>query len=318
MPAPSAQVLMAKETKPLLVWGCDPNRQLEVGWLHALLGPLPSVEAWREPLRLPANRPVSLVLVESGLMHLERAPDPERLRRQRQQRLERLSGLTGVAPLGLIHLSDEEGLDGDDLYPILPPHTVIWRNFAYSRLLGARAFPIGPRADFLTPELRSQALQPASQRCFPWAFMGTLWASGSRKLAASLFLRALPQGFFYGGSAFGRGLPVDRYRQHLLKSAFALCPEGDRHLDTFRLYESLQAGCIPVLVDQREMVSSLLGDLAPWPVFSTWSEALAWVQDLWRQPVQLDATQRAIAAWWKQRQAAIAIAMRHTLHLPPA
>lgn len=36
-----------------------------------------------------------------------------------------------------------------------------------------------------------------------------------------------------------------------MQSAFAFCPEGDRHLDIFRLYESLQAGSIPVLVDQR-------------------------------------------------------------------
>lgn len=307
---------MVDAMNPLLVWGCDPSRQLEVGWLQALLGPFPSVEAWQQPLRLPENRPSALVLIESGLLRLERSPNPERLSQQRQERLERLTTMIGVAPLGLLHLSDEEGLDADELYPMLPPQTVIWRNFDYSRLVGSRVFPIGPRADFLSPDLCTQALQPASQRFFPWAFMGTLWASGSRKLAASLFLRALPQGFFYGGSGFGRGLPVDRYRQHLLNSAFALCPEGDRHLDTFRLYESLQAGCIPVVVDQRGMAASLLGDLAPWPVFNTWPDALAWVQDLWKRPVQLDATQRAIASWWKQRQAGLAIAMRHTLHLP--
>jgi len=310
---------MVEPSTPLLVWGCDPGRQLEQGWVQALLGPLPALAAWGDAEQLPLARPGLVVLVESGLLRLERSPDPARLQlllHQRRQRLQRLAGL--AAPLGLLHLSDEEGRDGDSLYPLLPPHTVVWRNFPYPRHAHCRNFPIGPRAEFLEADCQAQAGPPASQRPFPWAFMGTLWASGSRTLAASLFLRALPQGVFYGGQAFGRGLPLPLYRQHLLSSAFALCPEGDRHLDTFRLYESLQAGCIPVLVDQRAMALALLGDRLPWPVFASWSEALAWVQALLRQPQRLDATQRATAAWWRWRRQALAVAMRHTLDLPLA
>ena len=307
---------MGEAPRPLLVWGCDPHRQLELGWLQSLVGALPAVAAWDQRLVLPVAAPPVVVLVESGLLRLERAPDPARLRILQQQRRQRLQQLAGAAHLGLVHLSDEEGLDGDALYPALPAETVIWRNFPYPRHRGSCGFPIGPRAEFLEAECLTQAERPASRRPFPWAFMGTLWASGSRTLAASLFLRALPQGIFYGGHGFVRGLTVALYRDHLLSSAFALCPEGDRHLDTFRLYESLQAGCIPVLVDQRAMAPALLGDLAPWPVFSSWPEALAWVQALVRQPHHLDATQRAIAAWWLRRRESLAIAMRHTLYLP--
>lgn len=309
---------MLDSASTVLVWGCDPQRQLELGWLSALLGPLSTLEAWESPLRLADDPPQAVVLVESGLLRLERSPDPERLLLQHQERQERLQALAGVRSLGLIHLSDEEGLDGDAFYPALPAQTVIWRNFAYARFAGARVFPIGPRADFLEPEWCAQALLPASQRPFPWGFMGTLWSSGSRSLATSLFLRALPEGFFFGGRSFGQGLPPDLYRQQLSHSAFALCPEGDRHLDTFRLYESLQAGCIPLLVDQRAMAASLLGDLAPWPVFHTWPEALHWAQDLLGDPAHLDATQAAITAWWRSRRACLTIAMRHTLQLPSA
>jgi len=309
---------MAEPSPALLVWGCDPGRQLERAWLQALLGTLPAVAAWGAGQPLPPALPEAVLLVESGLLRLERSPEPARLQQLHHQRHQRLQRLAGVAHLGVLHLSDEEGVDGDSLYPLLPPHTVVWRNFPYPRHAGCRAFPIGPRAEFLEADCQAQAGQAASRRPFPWAFMGTLWASGSRTLAASLFLRTLPQGVFYGGRAFGRGLPLPLYRQQLLSSAFALCPEGDRHLDTFRLYESLQAGCIPVVVDQRAMAPALLGDLAPWPVFGCWPEALAWVQALLRQPQQLDATQRAIAAWWLWRRQSLAIAMRHTLHLPLA
>lgn len=309
---------MADTRKPLLVWGCDPRRQLEAAWLHALLGPLPAIPAWEGGIELPLDEPPAVVLIESGLMRLERSPDPQRLNLQHQQRKQRLDALSRIPRLGLIHLSDEEGLDGKAFYPLLPDQVVIWRNFPYASLGGTRAFPIGPRAEFLDEDIALQAMKPASRRCFPWAFMGTLWTSGSRTLAASLFMKTIPQGFFFGGTRFGCGLPLPVYRQNLLDSAFALCPEGDRHLDTFRLYESLQAGCIPVLVDQRTMAAGLLGDLAPWPVFVNWPQALGWVQHLLARPDEMDATQQAIAAWWLRRKESLGIAMRHTLHIPLA
>ena len=48
----------------------------------------------------------------------------------------------------------------------------------------------------------------------------------------------------FGGRSFGQGVPLAEYRQTLGDSVFALCPEGDRHFDTFRLYESLADGML--------------------------------------------------------------------------
>ena len=75
--------------------------------------------------------------------------------------------------------------------------------------------------------------------------MGTVWKSSSRFEASSYFLRHMPHGFYYSSSGFGQGLPLPQYRNVLLDSIFSLAPEGDRHLDTFRLWESLCCGCIP-------------------------------------------------------------------------
>lgn len=299
-----------------LIWGCDPGRQIEQAWITSLLDPAEQVVAWDRDL-LPDQVPGrSQVLVESGLLHLERSPAPERLAALQQQRHVRLQLLSTRGPIGLIHLSDEEGIDGDGLYPLLPKGTVIWRNFSHPRLQhhgNVSVFPIGPRAELLKPSIEQRSHLRASQRSYPWAFMGTLWSSGSRTLAASLFLHALPQGFYFGGRRFGQGLPVEAYTEVLLQSSFALCPEGDRHLDTFRLHESLQAGCIPVVVDQRQMAIDLLGTQAPFPVFNSWPDALLWVRGLLAKSDALDATQVAIASWWQQRRHGLARAMRHTL-----
>ncbi|MHA3960266.1 exostosin domain-containing protein [Synechococcus sp. LTW-G] len=295
-----------------VVWGCDPTRQLERGWINALVAPASEEQLLTASARSSAlGMPV--ILVESGLLRLQRAPDPAQLAHQKSQRHQRIQSLASTGRFGLIHLSDEEGLDGDDLYPMLPEGTPIWRNFSYPRHRHAHVFPIGPRVEFLLPELDQRSRRLASARPYPWTFMGTLWASGQRLKAASLFLRSLPHGYFYGGRGFSQGLPLPVYQEHLFESCFALCPDGDRHFDTFRLYESLQCGCIPVVVDQRDMASLTLGGANPFPIFKTWEEALIWVQQLLQCPEQLDALQALVQHWWRQNRTNLRLAMRQTL-----
>lgn len=298
-------------------WGCDPAHQFESGWLRYLLKDFLREEHWAEgcvpQLRPPQPLGQRCILVESGLLRLSRPVDPLRLEQQRLHRAARLDALARNYPLLLIHLSDEEGLDGDELYPMLPETTVIWRNFPHSRFAALKqkmqTFPIGPRSDFLAVH----ELKPAQSRHYPWAFMGTIWGSGSRRLATSLFMRAIPQGFFHGGTQFGVGLPLADYQAVLANSVFALCPEGDRHLDTFRLYESLQMGCIPLVVDVRAEALPLLGHDFPLPWFSSWPEALAFAQWHLSQLHQLNQLQAHVFSWWKKRCLSLSMAMRQSL-----
>lgn len=290
-----------------LIWGCNPGRQLEVAWLRRLMGWMP-VHQWQASdltaQDLQPGRPT--LLVESGLLRLERSPSPGDLAALRLERNQRLALVAASGPFTLVHLSDEEGLDGDELYPMLPPGVQIWRNFPYPRFRGVTNFPIGPRSEFF----HQQELISASARPFPWAFMGTIWGGGSRLIATSLFLRSLPQGFYFGGRHFGLGVPVDRYKTILGQSVFALCPEGDRHLDTFRLYESLQMGCLPLVVDQADQAPSLLGEDYPLPVFASWSEALGFAQHHLKQPERLDSLQRKVVGWWQSRAQGLSEALR--------
>jgi hypothetical protein len=299
-----------------LLWGCDPGRQFEAAWVRHLLGPVlqQECEIWQPrgtwPQKLQGSIPL---LVESGLLHLERRPDPARLEAQAVCRRERIAHLVRQGPFGVIHLSDEEGLDGDGWYPELPPCTPIWRNFPHPRLgvnPWVRSFPIGPRDLFLAPD---SELLSATERTYPWAFMGTLWPSGSRQLAVSLFLRGLPAGFYFGGRSFGQGLSLPHYRATLLTSVFALAPEGDRHLDTFRLWESLSCGCIPLLVDHNTTADQLLMAPHPVPVFRNWPAALTFAQRQLADPVALNRLQSRVRDWWNRHQLAIAHAIGDSL-----
>ncbi len=296
-----------------LIWGCDPERQFEQAWLLSLLQSL-DVRQFKADAMAAVSREMPRLLVETGLLRLERQVDPQRLARQRQQRQHRLEQIAQSGPFVLVHFSDEEGLDGDVLYPQLPDGTAVWRNFSYFRFdhqqrVLIRNFPIGPRREFL----ESDPGPLASQRPFPWAFMGTLWRSGQRLLATSLFLRKLPQGQFFGGRHFGVGLPLVQYRQRLQNSVFALCPEGDRHFDTFRLYESLQVGCLPLVVERQQQALTLLGRDFPLPIFPSWSAALVEVETLLKHPHQLDHLQWQVIEWWATRKAALGLRLRQDL-----
>ena len=282
-----------------LIWGCNADRQLEVHWLAELLAPLKlhwiDASTNLNPKHLTPGRP--RVLIETGLLLLERHASHERQQALKKQRLQRLNILKNQGQFTLIHISDEEGLDGDQLYPILPQSTTIWRNFPYNRfdeIPSIHHFPIGPRKEFLEP-LKHKV---ASERTTPWAFMGTLWRTGNRTLATSIFLREHPSGEFFGGQSFGSGLPIKEYRHRLQNSIFALCPEGDRHFDTFRLYESLQVGCIPLVVERNGQAIRLLGSDFPIPIFENWKIASKFVEKNLKYNQTLNALQTECKEWW--------------------
>ena len=97
---------------------------------------------------------------------------------------------------------------------------------------------------------------------------------------------------------FWSGVPVSDYRKLLGQAVFALCPEGDRHLDTFRLCESLELGCLPLVVERQGQAISLLGDSFPVPIFNHWCEALQFVEVCLTQPEKLDELQHHVQEWW--------------------
>tara|TARA_B100000674_G_C37975050_1_gene978884 strand:- start:513 stop:1442 length:930 start_codon:yes stop_codon:yes gene_type:complete len=303
------------DVKPTqLIWGCDSSRQFEKNWLRHLLPPLDceiSATPFENITSLPVN--AGRVLVESGLLFLEKIIAEDRIYLLQKQRRQRLQLLADLGPFCLIHISDEEGLDGDLLYPMLPKGTCVWRNFPYPRFeshgLTIRSFPIGPRGEFLGP----QPVVLSSSRRFPWTFMGTLWRSSQRLLSTSLFLRALPQGVYFGGKNFGQGVPLADYKNVLSDSVFALCPEGDRHFDTFRLFESLQMGCLPVVVEREGQARQVLGHDFPLPIFPDWPAALMFVRSNLPKPLVLDQMQDDVQSWWKRRKASLSALLHKDL-----
>lgn len=110
--------------------------------------------------------------------------------------------------------------------------------------------------------------------------------------------------YIVGTDAFGKEVvPYPTYLKYLAQSKVVPCPSGIETPDSFRLYEALEAGCIPV-VDAFSTNNKtpgfwqfLFGSNPPFPIVNYWDEFPQVLPELLR-----DYPTNAIKvfAWWQQ------------------
>lgn len=180
----------------------------------------------------------------------------------------------------IVLLSDENLIDPCEW--LHDPNCVgCMRNYVHPNFLTnpkVTVFGLGYKRDFhkyLNPNKNEN-------RDLLWSFAGTL--HGERKKAVDLFKDERPNKV-HTCSGFGAadGLSTKEYVEMLQESVFALCPAGQDSMDSFRIYEALEAGCIPVTLknsDQFKLYpsywSGVFRNVSDFPFISTekWDEAL--------------------------------------------
>ncbi len=114
----------------------------------------------------------------------------------------------------------------------------------------AYPMPLGP---FM--ESKDKIVKPLSERKYDFSFVGQIPDTGTR----DCFKRHLDQLVNESGDkfkyfikytdGFGNGLPSEEYIDILSESRVSLCPRGAHSYETFRFFESIMMGAIP-LVEQ--------------------------------------------------------------------
>lgn len=109
-----------------------------------------------------------------------------------------------------------------------------------------------------------------------------------RRRAAVNALRMLPDKWTtecHVTKGFSLGLPQDEYLLALTTAKIVICPSGARTQDSFRVFEALEAGCIPIVDGLRadgggrgywDMIE--MGHL--FPILEDWSSLRFHVQDI--------------------------------------
>lgn len=169
------------------------------------------------------------------------------------------------------------------------PHQRIYRNIT-------RYIPIG-YTPHTRPTLKELGLPVKTLK---WGFAGQKTHSRRKQLVR--YLRPLEDGFLLETDGFTQGLSPEEYIRVLWDSKVAPCPSGAVIPDTFRVYEALEAQCVPLLDGFDPQGGSdnywfhLFGD-HPLPVLEHWQDAPGTIDYFCdTYPVK----QNRVSAWWQQ------------------
>lgn len=154
--------------------------------------------------------------------------------------------------------------DEENKFPISElyhPDMKVWSSYPVSRDLDGY-WPIGYRSD--TKKLIKTYGLP--EKTLDWFFAGQSNHQSRWECVAAL--KDLPNGFLEVSDGFGQGLSYDTYIKYMTLAKVVPCPMGSVSPDSFRLYEALESGCIPI-VENREFWTMMFGEV-PFPIVENW------------------------------------------------
>lgn len=141
-----------------------------------------------------------------------------------------------------------------------------------------------------------------SKREKDWFFAGQVRDHVRRQLCVK-YLKEIPNGDLVETDGFAKGLSHEEYYQRMVNSKIAICQSGAKVPDTFRLYEALEAGCIPIvdevsvdICDFEGYFTYLFDEDVPFPVlrnYETLSEQIKENLENWKEK------SNKIFAWWQ-------------------
>jgi hypothetical protein len=151
--------------------------------------------------------------------------------------------------------------------------------------------------------MRGVARLPLAERAL-WGFAGQAANPSRRSLLAAVEGRV--DGLLAVSGGFSQGMPREEYVRFMCDVAIVPSPAGGVDPEGFRLYEGLEAGCLPV--SQRTMPDWddpidwwrwTLGEPAPWPVVDRWAEFPVLLDSYALHPAILQRDANVAGAWWQ-------------------
>lgn len=232
---------------------------------------------------------------------------------------ERLAGLKWVV---LILTSDEEALFPVD--KIKHPNIKIWLTYPYpdkhekyDRI--GTGFPAQAR-EWL-PKFQKQAYE----RRVDYFFAGQI-----THVRRQMLMRAIGvmeefshvnqlQGDYVFTDGFARGINHEQYYKRLSEAKVALAPAGIKTPDSFRLFEALEAGCIPI-ADTRDPEGRFPDDYwqwlfkedVPFPVLTDYEQLQGFTIDAVANWKPLS---NKIFSWWQNKKRDLCYRIMRDVHL---
>lgn len=108
-----------------------------------------------------------------------------------------------------------------------------------------------------------------------WFFAGQM--NHQRRLQCRDALANIPKGVFFGTPGFNQGWDYHKYVNAMVHSKIVVCPAGPETPETFRMYEALEAGCIPIVdmqdghgIRRKDHWTKVFGEDFPLAIMNYW------------------------------------------------
>ena len=138
---------------------------------------------------------------------------------------------------------------------------------------------------------------------YTWCFMGQVHSQGSRFEMIEALKKTSDQYYCNINSGWQSDDSLDTrvYREIMEQSIFIPCPRGNSNVDTFRLYEALEVGSIPI-VEKSQYWRNLFGDDCPIIEVESWENAINDIQILSNNQDWLDKYSSDLCEWWSAKK----------------
>lgn len=190
----------------------------------------------------------------------------------------------------LIHLGDESGAYDSSL--IYNKFNYVWRAFCSNRYFNNKkvsCLPIGYKSGTLFKK-------EIVERKYKWAFLGTPHKSSRHDLLFQL--SDIEPSFSHKTKKFNNKiLEVSKMNEILTSTEFIPCPNGFVHPETYRLYEALECGCIPIVENAYKYYDRLFPN-NPFIKIDRWIEAKSVIRE-WGDD-QIKQKREECRTWWSQ------------------
>lgn len=266
-----------------LVWQINPAQMWETDWLFELLKGV--------DIHCICDNGMFETYVDNAIIVLSA---PRSLKRA--QYFKKLKDLH--YKFGVIQLSDEKCSYPTDYYD---DAQFVFRNYwdqKFNSTAHVFTFPNGYKSGFWAEFC--DEIKTSCQRKYTWSFAGELKGKKSRTVMVS-YMKNVPGHHIHTTQGFGstdpKSLNTAAYRNLLLDSIFIPCPAG-WSIETFRVWEALECGCIPIV---EKFPFDYYGSFIPEHPFlavDSWQEAVDIVNDLLAQPEKLEALRQKCHMWW--------------------
>jgi len=275
-------VNLSAEAKYHVVWQVPPDGVCERDWTREILSKLDYDEVWE-------NRGYSIfkdksVIIIDGNGSPDYIPYFEKLLKK------------GYRFVVIAH-SDEYYHAPTYYYPKIP---FVFRNYwkaEFAKYPNVKPFALGYVKNFWN-NCPNPIIKAAGKRKYVWAFAGDVNKTTRQSMYQNM--KNIPGGFIHCTSGFltQDALSREQYRDILLDSVFAPAPTGNYNPESFRIYEALECGCIPIVESSPFDYYKLLLGPHPFITVRNWDEAPHAIHRLLANPQALEKKRKECHDWW--------------------